>query len=73
VPFGLVLVQNLFYLLSQLFINARQSFRHILMHRAFADAEDLCCLPDGTGCLENVLRYLNRSLSDIVLHFNPPD
>jgi hypothetical protein len=71
-PFGLIFIQYASDHFSQIPVDARQSFGHIFVYGAFADAEYFCCLSYSIGGLQYVIGDLDRTLSYIVLHLFPP-
>ena len=69
---GFIHIQYLPRLLRQRRIHLHQSLRHVLMYRAFADAEGLRCLPHRGVVLDDIARYPYSSFFNIVFQRKTP-
>ena len=70
--FRLVDIQNLSCLLRQRRIHLNQPLRHILMYRAFRDAECFRCLPHRGVVVDDIIGYPNSSFFNIVFQRKTP-
>ena len=71
-PLRFIDIQHLPRLLRQRRIHLHQPLRHILVHRAFADAERLHCLTNCGVVVDDIVGYPYSSFFNIVFQRKTP-